>query len=163
MSLSDVLRQRCIPRFRWWEPSPQAGLEQCGGFRDSAASLSPRPGCSVLLRLMPAVPFAVQADKQLHNWDCTWKQEWGVKSSRQHSQRAVELWPEDIDWKIEGFRNRALGVLRKEVESKGVCRWNVLKNLLVIRLFSWFFAFFFSCWSFSLLAFIKSPLLLAAF
>lgn len=91
---------------------------------------------------------------------------WNLHTS---TPSAVELWPEGTDWKTEEFRNRALGVLRKGVGSKGVCRWNVLKNLLMIRLFSWFnslqFCFFLSLssWSFSLLEFIKSPLLLAAF
>lgn len=61
---------------------------------------------------------------------------WGVESSQQCSHSTGELWLGDIDGKIEEFRNRALGVLRKEVGSKGVCKWNVLKNLLMIRLCS---------------------------
>lgn len=49
---------------------------------------------------------------------------------------AVELRPEDVDGKIEGLGNGALGVPRTEVGSKGVCKWNVLKHLLMVRLFS---------------------------
>lgn len=138
-----------------------------GGFGGGAVSLSPCPGCSVWPAdaggAVCSAGWQTAAQLRLRLNVGMRAGEWNLHTS---TPSAVELWP---DWKIEEFRNRALGVLRKGVGSKGVCKRNVLKNLLMIRLFSWFdslqFCFFLSLfsWSFSLLEFIKSPLLLAAF